>query len=274
MGGRSGERGEDDDPRREMLELSDTAPREALDWIGRLDPDLASDSVVQMAKINALRRMALGAPGEKSGTSLANLFSEEDKEALREALETIGRLQQSDPEYFETQTGDDAEANHPISSVLCAAEAVWPGSAQRMLGWTRLKYFEPKQLGFAPGLIQQLPPPFRTNVYGFKLKGLPLFKSALATFFNPRSEQLSLWLLEEDVRHTESVGAAGILGTLTLSADGSYRFSREDSEFSAKVPPDRDVTPPGEDQKSVTWGGFAIAFILFWLIFGCVREIL
>lgn len=272
MGSQSGDQGEDKDPRREMLELSDTAPREALDWISRLDPDLASDSVVQMAKINALRRAAMGAPGEKSGTSLASLFSEEDREALREALETISQLQESDPEYFETQTGDDAEANHPISSVLCAAEAVWPGSVQQFLGWTRLKYFEPKQLGFAPGLIEKLPLPFRTTVYDFKLKNLPLFKSALAIFFNPRSEQLSLWLLEEDMRHTESVGAAGILGTLTLSADGSYRFSQEDSEFSTNAAV-QDVTPTGEEQKSIPWGGFAIAFVLFWLIFGCVREI-
>ena len=273
MAQQSGDRSEGADPRREMLELSDTAPREALRWIGRLDPDLAGDSVVMMAKINALRRIALGAPGEKSASRLADLFSEEDQEALRDALDTIAQLQESDPVYFEEQTPDDAEPNHPISSVLHAAEAVWPGSVQRTLGWTRLQYFEPKQLAFAPGLTDKLPRPFRSAAYTSRLRDLPLFKSALATFFDPRRERLSIWLLEEDVRHTENVGAAGILGTLSLSANGSYSFTPEGVEETGQQGGE-DPERTEEQERSVPWGGIAIAFVLFWLVFGCVRDIL
>jgi hypothetical protein len=262
------------DPRREMLELSDTAPQEALDRIGRLDPDLANDAVVRVAKINALRRIAMGRPGEKSGTDLAQLFSQEDLGPLREALEEAAKLQESDPKYFNRHTECDVKPNDPVDSVLFSAEAVWPGSVQQALGWTRLRYFHGKQLSFAPGLIDRLPSFFRTTVYDFKLKGLPLFKSALAITFNPKSERISIWLLHDDLRHTENVGAAGILGTLAISSDGSYQFVPEGDDTSGQDARNGEATEQDEKQKSIPWVGIAIAVVLALVLFGCVRDIL
>jgi len=286
MTDRTEQQGDGADPRRQMMELADTDPHEALDWIGRLDAPLAQDSIVQMAKIIAFRRIALGAPGAKSGTDYGGAFSEEELAALEEGLAAVRALQDSDPEYFQEQT-ETYDPKHPISSILIAAEGVWPGSVQRTLGWTRFNYFHGKQFGYAPHLNDGIPNPVKQAVYQWKLRDLPLFKSAFVIGFARSQERLSIWLLEEDLRRTENIGAAGILGTLSISSDGSYQFSPQgadvggahaagdDSGGAASDTGDTfpdEVAGPNDDTTSIPWIGIALACVLLLIVISCVRQ--
>lgn len=269
---RSGNQDEQADPRRELLELGDSSPHEALSWIGRLDPELARDPVIQMAKILAYRRIALGVPGQKSGSDFRQKFSESELTALQDALNAIRMLQETDPDYLEQQTEAD-DSSHPISSVLIAAEGVWPGSVQSNLGWTRFNYFHGKQLGYAPHVAaDKVPGPVREAVYVCKLRELPLFKSAFVIGFAPHLQQLSIWLLEEDFRYTENVGAAGNLGTLTIRSDGSYEF-RPQGESIEQADAHQEPAQSSEEGVAIPWGGIAIAFVFLLIVVSCIRQI-
>jgi hypothetical protein len=269
----TGHRDDDSDPRRELLELSDRDPEAALGWIGRLNPDTARDPVVQMAKILACRRIALGAPGEKSGTDYRRMFSDEELAALRDALAAIKMLQETQPDYFEEQT-DGHDPSHPISTVLVAAEGVWPGSVQSHLGWTRIGYFHGKQFGFAPSLYERIPRAVLDAVYARKLRDLPLFKSAFAISFAGSAERLSIWLLEKDLRYTENIGAAGTLGTLVIASDGSYQFTPQGSDMRGDATVNSDSLEPNETENSVPWIWIVAVPAILWFLFSCAHTIL
>jgi hypothetical protein len=226
-----------------------------------------------MAKIMAHRRIALGAPGAKSGTDFTGMFSDGELVALQDALAAIGTLQETNPDYFEEQT-DGHDPSHPIATVLAAAEGVWPGSVQSHLGWTRISYFHGKQFGYAPNLHEKIPRAVLHSVYACKLRGLPLFKSAFVIGFAQSMERLSIWLLEEDLRYTQNIGAAGIIGTLLIASDGSYQFTPqgEDAEDAEDAEPQGEPVGFGNDFTPIPWGGLAFAFALLVVIVGCVRQ--
>jgi hypothetical protein len=271
MSDRTSNEDEETDPRRELLELGDTSPHDALSWIGRLDPELARDPIIQMAKILSYRRIALGAPGQKTGTDFRQKFSETELAALQDALDAIRTLQESDPHYFQEQT-ETYDPGHPISSVLITAEGVWPGSVQSNLGWTRFNYFHGKQLGYAPHVAaDKVPGSVRAAIYACKLRDLPLFKSAFVIGFAPALQRLSIWLLEEDFRYTGNVGAAGNLGTLTISSDGSYEF-RPQGEALEQTDAQQDPEPLSDGTTAVPWAGIAIAFVFVLIVVSCIRQ--
>lgn len=136
---------DEDDPRRELLALSDSDPGAALDWISRLDPDFLRDPLTLFCRFNALRHLAANRLGAAGITSVSpamsgvirRYFDEEEEGYAPSALQTIRELEEVDPDYMV----DRDFAQEWVDQLASVLEIFDPGWSQRTLGWTTMNRF-------------------------------------------------------------------------------------------------------------------------------------
>jgi hypothetical protein len=226
------------DPVTDLLRTCQQAPHQGLAIIDRLSPELRNRPSICFGKFIALRTLALKdviGSVNLAGVETAELARLLNKQSVTHAVQSLHQISEIERLYpgyiINLGTPDDPFGEQAVDDICIVVERLFPGRVHGTLGWTKIFYFGIDRIGFVRGLKDQIPNELLTKLLRTRFLIDETALSAVAMNRGSHSngiDYVDFLLCGLIYGETPTIGDAEVLGTLRISGDSRFLFTRDD----------------------------------------------